>query len=241
VLAAKPYRNALEEQSAARAKEVYASSLLADGRAAAAIPVFLAAKDEFAEARQDSSSDLRVRGLVAQAYARAGRTQEARRGFEEVLNTLSTTLKPDDPRVLNTRQAWGAFLLEHGKLDEAEGQFDEVLNRSADRTDSAVALALGGRAQIAVARHQIVAALASSLQAVDTFDRVTGFHDVRTAPHLWRIRAEALLLSGDATAALVWAQRALDADRRYDDPASPDIAAAETTVKKIRYSLTSVR
>jgi serine/threonine-protein kinase len=241
LLPAKSYRNAEEEYAAARVNEVYASSLLADGNAAGAIPVFLAAKAEFAEARQDSSSDLRVRGLLAQAYARAGRTQEAWRGFEEVLNALSSTLKPDDPRVLNARQAWGAFLLEQGKLDEAERQFDAVLNRSPDRTGSVVALSLGGQAQIAVARHEIAAALSSSLQAVDTFDRVTGFHDVRTAPYLWRIRAEALLLSGDAKGALDWAQRAVDADRRYDDPSSPDIADAEATLKKVRYAVAATR
>jgi tetratricopeptide (TPR) repeat protein len=158
-----------------------------------------------------------------------------------VLNTLSSTVKPDDPRLLNTRQAWGAFLVERGELDKAERQFDEVLTQSPDRTGSVVALSLGGRAQVAVARHQISAALTSSLQAVDTFDRVTGFRDVRTAPYLWRIRAEALLLSGDADAALDWAQRALDGDRRYDDPASPDIAEAETTIKKIRHSLMPAR
>ena len=55
--------------------------------------------------------------------------------------------------------------MEQGKLDEAETQFDEVLNRSPDHTGSVVALSLGGRAQIAVARHQIAAALASELSA----------------------------------------------------------------------------
>jgi eukaryotic-like serine/threonine-protein kinase len=153
------------------------------------------------------------------------------------LSALSATLKPDNPRVLNARQAWGAFLLDQKEFDEAAREFDEVLNRSSDSTTYVVALSLGGRAQIAVARHQISAALTSSLQAVDTFDRVTGFRDVRTAPYLWRIRAEALLLSGDADAALDWAQRALDGDRRYDDPSSPDIADAEATLKKIRSSL----
>jgi serine/threonine protein kinase/Tfp pilus assembly protein PilF len=241
LLPAKSYRNAEEEQTAARVNEVYASSLLAEGRAAAAIPVFQVALAEFAEAKQDSSSELRVRALLAQAYARTDHAKEARRGLYEVLNTLSETLKPDNPRVLNARQAWGAFLLDQGEVDEAARQFDEVLNRSSNSTTSIVALSLGGRAQIAIARHQVAAALTSSLQAVDTFDRVTGFRDVRVGSGVWRIRAEALLLSGDANAALVWAQRALDADRRYDDPASPDIAAAETTVKKIRYSLTSVR
>jgi eukaryotic-like serine/threonine-protein kinase len=203
--------------------------------------VFQVALAEFAEAKQDSSSELRVRALLAQAYARTDHAKEARRGLYEVLNTLSATLKPDNPRVLNARQAWGAFLLDQGEVDEAARQFDEVLNRSSNSTTSVVALALGGRAQIAIARHQVAVALTSSLQAVDTFDRVTGFRDVRVGSGVWRIRAEALLLSGDANAALVWAERALDADRRYDDPDSPDIAEAETTIKKIRYSLMPAR
>jgi serine/threonine-protein kinase len=241
LLPVKSYRNAEEEQSAARVNEVYASSLLAEGRAAAAIPVFQAALAEFAEAKQDSSSDLRVRALLAQAYACTGHAKEARRGLQEVLNTLSAALKPDNPRVLSARQAWGAFLLDQRALDEAARQFDEVLNRSSNSMTSVVALSLGGRAQIAIARRQVAAALASSLQGVEAFDRVTGFRDVRTAPYLWRIRAEALLLSGDAKGALDWAQRALDADRRYDDPASPDIAEAEATVKKIRYILAAAR
>jgi serine/threonine-protein kinase len=241
LLPKKSYRNAEEEQAAARVNEVYASSLLAEGRAPGAIPVFQAALAEFAEAKQDSSSDLRVRALLAQAYARAGHTQEARRGLEEVLSAMSATLKPDNARVLNARQAWGAFLLDRKEFDEAARQFDEVLNRSSDSTTEVVALSLGGRARIAVARQQISAALTSSLQAVDTFDRVTGFRDVRTGPYLWRLRAEALLLSGDAAAALDWAQRALDADRRYDDPSSPDIAEVEATLKKIRSSLSPGR
>jgi hypothetical protein len=49
-------------------------------------------------------------------------------------------------------------------------------------------------------------------------------------PKLWRIRAEALLLSGDAQGARQLAQRALDADRLYDDPSSADIAEAEATL-----------
>ena len=96
-----------------------------------------------------------------------------------------------------------------------------------------VVMSQGGKAQIAIARHQTASALTLSLNAVDGCDRVTGFRDVRMAPRLWRILAEALLQSADTKGALVWAQRALDADRRYDDPASPDIAAAETTLKKI--------
>ena len=74
-----------------------------------------------------------------------------------------------------------------------------------------------------------------------TLCRRTGLRDVRTAPHLWRIRAEALLLSGDMKGALDWAQRALDADRRYDDPASLDVAADKATLEKIAAALATAR
>ncbi|HEY0801844.1 MAG TPA: protein kinase, partial [Steroidobacteraceae bacterium] len=233
LLPAKSYRNAEEEQAAARVNEVYGSALLADGLAGTAVPVFKIALAEFAEAKQDSSSELRVRGLLAQAYARLGRVTEARSGLQEVLHTLSSTLKPSDARVLNARQVWGAFLLDQGQLSEAEQHFDEVLKSAPEATAAVVALSLGGKAQIAIARHQTAAALTLSLNAIDGCERVVGFRDVRMAPRLWRIRAEALLQSADTKGALVWAQRALDANRRYDDPASPDIAAAETTLKKI--------
>ena len=233
LLPSKLYRNAEEEQAAARVNEVYGSALLSDGLAAAAVPVFKTALAEFAEAKQDSSSDARVRGLLAQAYARLGRIAEAQHGLQEALNRVSSALKPNDLRVLNARQLWGAFLLDQGKLDEAEQQFDEVLKSAPETTAAVAVLSLGGKAQIAIARHQTAAALKLSLEAVDDCDRVVGFRDVRMTPRLWLIRAQALLQSADTKGALVWAQRALDASRRYDDPASPDIAAAETTLKKI--------
>jgi tetratricopeptide (TPR) repeat protein/tRNA A-37 threonylcarbamoyl transferase component Bud32 len=236
-----PYRNAEEEEAAARVKEVYATSLLAEGLAPAAIPVLEMVLAEFAHARRDSSSELRVRGLLGQAYGRAGRTAQARRCFEEVSKVLFATLPADNPRVLTMRQAWGSFLLAHGELDGAERQFNEVLSQSHGSATSVGALSLGGRAQIAIARHQWPAALESSRQAVSTFERVIGSHDVRTAPQLWRIRAEALRLSGDAKGALSWAQQALDADRRFDDPASSDIVDAQATLTAVEKVIAASR
>src|SRR5204862_21656 len=96
------------------------------------------------------------------------------------------------------------------------------------------ALAYGGLAQLAMARHDVGAAVEMSRLAVSTFDTVTGMRDVRTGPYLWRIRAEALLRAGDVSAAKSWAQRALDADRRYDDPSSRDIVEAEATLRAVQ-------
>jgi hypothetical protein len=63
--------------------------------------------------------------------------------------------------------------------------------------------------------------------------QVKAMHDVRYGPYLWRIHAEVLQQSGDLSGAQAWAHRALDADRRYDDPSSPDIIAAQATVDSI--------
>jgi len=49
------------------------------------------------------------------------------------------------------------------------------------------------------------------------------------------------LLQVDMKGALDWAQRALDADRRYDDPASLDVAADKATLEKIAAALATAR
>lgn len=116
------------------------------------------------------------------------------------------------------------------------GAADDRLGRTTDaRRLLKVALdeyvkAYGGLARLAIARHDTAGALAFSSRAIDLFEHVTGPRDVRMGPKLWRIRAEALLISGDAQEARGWAQRSLDADRQYDDPSSADIAEAERTL-----------
>lgn len=69
------FRNAEEEQSVARVREVYGSSLLANGQAAAAIAMLRESQSEYAQARQDPASESRVQGLLARAYERAGRVR----------------------------------------------------------------------------------------------------------------------------------------------------------------------
>jgi len=121
--------------------------------------------------------------------------------------------------------------LDIGDSAGAGQEFREILTQAHDRNLSSVALADGGLAALALRTHDSGAALQASAHALEVFDHVTGFRDVRTGPYLWRIRAEALLASGDATGAAEWGQRALDSLRRYDDPSSPDIAVAEATLR----------
>lgn len=83
--------------------------------------------------------------------------------------------------------------------------------------DWPAALAEGGLARVALARGDL-AGSAASLRAVEAFERVVGRRDVRSGPPLWLLRAAVLLRAGDHAGARGWAQRALEASRRYDAP-----------------------
>jgi hypothetical protein len=91
-------------------------------------------------------------------------------------------------------------------------------------------LALGDTARVAMRRNDVSSALDNAKQAVEMFDHVDGFRDVRMGPYLWQIYAQALLGSGDANRAREWAQKALDASLRYDVAQSPDVARARETL-----------
>jgi serine/threonine-protein kinase len=227
----KPFHNAEEEVSAARAREAYGTCLLSEGRARMAVPVLTEAAREFAEAKQDPLSALRVRAVLGEADARAGRIQQAGRLLAEVI-AAAGQFQAENPTLLKARLVWGRYLLERGKLTASEREFQQVLHAAREPNSYFVALATGGLAQIATVRHDPSVAVELASQAVDIFDHVVGYRDVRMGPILWQIRADAALLAADAQGALDWAQRALDADRRYDDPESPDIVAAEATRRR---------
>ena len=133
--------------------------------------------------------------------------------------------------VLAIRERWGRFLIAQGNTTEAEAQFREVVRQAHGRNLAHVALAYGGLAQVALARADVAGAVASSGEAVRLFDEVSGFRDLRMGPYLWLIHSRALRETGDKAGARAWAARALEASRRYDDPAAPSIAEAEAAVQ----------
>jgi tetratricopeptide (TPR) repeat protein len=173
-----------------------------------------------------------IHGELGLAYYRSGRGEEARQALKSALDGYLSTSRPDDPIVLQHREMWGTFLLNHGDVSGAEEQFREILTQAHERNLAPVALAHGGLALIAIRKHDRDSALQSSARALEVFDHVTGFRDVRMGPYLWRVRAEALLESGDARGAVEWAQRAADAIGRFNDPASRDRAAAEAMLRR---------
>jgi serine/threonine-protein kinase len=189
------------------------------------------AEHGYAEAPMFYADINHVHGELGVAYDRAGRSEDAEPMLKSALDGYLSTSHSDDPVVLKHREMWGTFLLNHGDVSGAEGQFREILAQAHNRNLSSVALAYGGLALVAVKKQDSGAALQSSARALEVFDQVTGFRDVRTGPYLWRIRAEVLLESGDPGGAAEWAQRAVDSVRRYNDPGSRDVAITEAILQ----------
>ncbi|HKY90399.1 MAG TPA: protein kinase [Nevskiaceae bacterium] len=214
------------------AREVFAVCLAAEGRARQAIPILERAERAYLQNSGYHSDLRRVRLYLGDAYDRAGRTEEARRSLKASLDDFLTVAAPDHSDLLVVRERWGRFLLSHQEVAAGEEQLREVLARSrADPTSEAFALAQGGLARVALLRGDAAAALAASQDAVDTFARITGGRDVRTGPYLWLIHAQALHASGDGPRAREWARRALEASRRYDDPAASSVVEAEAMLR----------
>ena len=213
-------------------REFYAGRLAAEGRPDLAIPMLEASELAFQKSRQYWFDVIRVRGVLGDAYDRAGRTEEARRALKSSLDGQVANRAPDNPDVMAIRERWGRFLLTQGDRDGAAEQFREVLAQAHGRPLVHIALAYGGLARLALAGHDGAAALTASREAVSRFDRASnGIIDMRTGPYLWLIHSAALGSTGDAKGAREWAQKALDASRRYDDPSSAAIAEAEAALR----------
>jgi tetratricopeptide (TPR) repeat protein/predicted Ser/Thr protein kinase len=219
----------------AEVREWYAGCLAAEGRSALALPLLESTLRHYIETPLYDFELPRLRLTLGDAYDRAGRAQDARTTLKLALDERIAKDPRDAQSTLAIRERWGRFLLEHGDVAGAEEQFREVLDQAHNRKFAHVALAFGGMARVAMARADAPSALEAAKQAVEIFEHVDGFRDVRMGPYLWEIYAQALSRSGDAKGAGEWAQKALDADMRFDVPDSPDIARARNTLSAVTH------
>jgi len=213
------------------AREFYAACLAAEGRAAEAIPLLEAAQRTYL-AKPGVDYELRRNRLIlGDAYDRVGRFDDARAMIKASLDERVEKETADARTLLDARERWGRFLLERGERDAAEREFREVLAQQHGRALVTGALAEGDLARLALARNDDAGALATSTRAVEAFEHVLGRRDVRSGPYLWLVHAEALRRHGDRAAARSWAERALEASRRYDAPGAASIAQAEAALR----------
>ncbi|MDR2216126.1 MAG: protein kinase [Nevskiaceae bacterium] len=219
------------EFEAISARESHASSLVTDGRAAQAINMLEAVERAYESSVEVEFLLWRVRSTLGDAYDRVGRTADARRTLQAALDWRAEHNAADQQALLNTRERWGRFLLEQGDVAGAEAQFLEVLNQDHERKLSQTALAQADIARVALARNDVDAALGASTQAVERWQNINGWRNVRMGPMIWLTHSEALRRAGENAQALQWAQQALEASRRYDDPAARSISDAEAAVR----------
>lgn len=201
------------------ARDHYAERLAAEGRAAEAIPLLEVAERTYIERPQREFDVRRVRQILGDAYARVGRVEEARRALKAARDERMQKDAPGMSATLGARERWARFLLEQNEVDAAAAELRDIVHVAADRPLVPVALAHAGLSQLAMARGDATEAVTESRTALAILENVQGLYDVRAGPHVWRIHAAALQMSGDQQGADAWAARATEASRRYDAPA----------------------
>jgi len=215
-------------------RDLYSERLAAEGRPLEAIPLLEAALKTDRGDPEIAYERHRRLLILGDAYDRAGMSSKAR---DAIKTSLDEGLLQKGPQALEavsaSRERWGRFLLEHDDMPGAQQQFDDVLAQTGGRNDERAALAHGGLARLAQERKDWDAALASSTHAVVGFENIVGARDVRTGPYLWLIHAESLRRVDDHPSARIWAERALEASKRYDAPGTPSIREAERALARI--------
>jgi eukaryotic-like serine/threonine-protein kinase len=213
------------------AREFYGTCLAAEGRPAQAVPLLEKAEQFYQHTPMYDIELPRIRLVLGDAYDRAGRTDDAHNALKWALDKRIATLPPESQPLLAARERWGRFLVSSGDVSGAAEQFTQIIEHAQGRNLAHIALAHGGLARVALTRGDLDTALSASASALELFDQVTGFRDVRMGPYLWLIHSDVLRRSGDREGASEWAKRALDARRRYDHPSAASIAEAEAAVR----------
>ena len=218
------------------AREIYAECLASEGRPQDAAPIFEANYQDYVAHAHADYGVREVRRKLGDAYDRLGRTTEARALLQAARDESIAKDDAFSPWALRMRERWGRFLLDHSHAGDpdftaAELEFNTVLQSAADQPLVEPALAHSGLARIAAARGDDALALRESGQALITLDKVKGLYDLRVQPQLWLVHSALLLRSGDRTGARQWANKALEASLRYDDPMSAAIGAARNSIR----------
>lgn len=201
----------------------YGERMASEGQAAAGSAALEVVERTYAQQSAFSFQLRLTRRFLGEAYARAGRNDGAGRMLKASLDDYLAHQQDREQAVMAIRESWGRWLLDNGKLDEAQTQFGTIVEHADGRTLAHIALAHGGLVRVALARHDRSVAWRESAAALDTWNQVAGFRDVRMGPYLQRIRADVLAAGGEVAAAQALEDEAAAASARYDHPDSPTV------------------
>lgn len=225
VLARLPGAPAIEDQDAVALVLAQAgAAMVREGRAAEGLPLLQRAETGYGLAQRGHRMPF-VHRMLAEAWEAVARPDEAARQYALLAESLADE-PPESAARVAARERHARFLLAQGDVATAETWFGGIVDTTRD--GAPLAMAHAGLARIALDRGDVQAAIESSAQALAVLARVEGGLDVRVAPALWLVRAEALAAAGRIDDARSAAEAALAAFRRYDHPQSPRLREAET-------------
>jgi serine/threonine-protein kinase len=199
-------------------KETYGADLVAEGRAAAALPVLTEALRS-ASVRPHTVNDLpRIQQALGEAEEQLGDRAAAGRLLGAARATRMREGPPDAPWVLDARERWARFEMAAGAAAVATAECQAIVAAAGRTPSAAVALAHADLARLALTRGDVGLAREESAAALNTMGAATGLYDVRSWIPVWRARALVLSAMGDGAGSREWTKRAADAARRYGAP-----------------------
>ena len=205
------------------ARTNYGERLASEGRPKLAIPVLELVERGYARQSTFGFQLRLVRRYLGEAYARAGRHEDAGRLLKLSLDDYLAQHQDSDQPLMAARESWGRWLLQDGRPEEARLQFNAVVQGAGERHLAHVALAHAGLARASLQQGETSAAMQESDLALAVWSDVTGFRDVRMHPYLQRVRADALAAVDQLPAAQRLENEAAAASRLYDHPSSPTV------------------
>ncbi len=201
----------------------YGERMASEGRTALAIEALEAVERTYAQQSAFSFQLRLTRRFLGEAYARAGRNEAAGRMLKASLDEYLAHQQDREQPVMAIRESWGRWLLDNDRMDEAKAQFETVVDHADGRSLAHIALAHGGLARVALDRRDRAVAWRESGAALDAWNNVAGFRDVRMGVYLQRIRADVLAIGGETAAAQALEDEAAAASARYDHPDSASV------------------
>jgi eukaryotic-like serine/threonine-protein kinase len=222
----------LEDQdNVALVLTMHGAALAREGQAEAAIALLEEAERGYLRAQRGSRLGYLHRAL-GEAYEEAGRLEDAadrmRRSLQEQL--VSGELR--SPSVLAARERWARTLLLQGEYAAAQEEFRTVIGRADEAGALVTALAHAGLARLAIAEDDSATAMRESDRALALLE-TEPLTEIRNAPYVWLVRAQALQAAGELVEAQSWAERAVQAYLQYNHPESGQLREARAVQQQL--------
>jgi serine/threonine protein kinase/tetratricopeptide (TPR) repeat protein len=227
------------------AREAYAEILTCDGRAAQAVPILEAALKVLATRPRHDYDQRRVRQQLGDAYEGAGRIDEAREALQSALRDYESNEPNARPGVVESRERWARFLLEHPRgsddLAAARTALNDVLadGIAVAPYTTALALAHADLAGIALNDGHAAAALRELTASESALGRVKSVYDVRIADDLVLLRSQILAALHRLPEARAAAALAMQSAQRHNSAQSARLSRANALVAKLAGSSAS--